>query len=337
MSEHPTSAEDAISTTIPPLPVVAGGELVGVSDGNPALVYLATLSTAASRRTMRGALARIACMLGFGDYRRVPWHLLRYQHTSAIQATMSNGKGADELSPLTVRHRMAALRGVLTQAWKMGLMSAEDYQRAKATSPVQGTRLPPGRALSPDELARIFAQVEAPGIRNARDGAILALLCAGLRRFEVTLLDLSSFQDTEGRLRFIGKRNKERIVPLPPGSLRMVKRWLKYRGTEPGPLILPIDQRGRAAMRRCCENVVPNVIASIGDSAGVENFSAHDFRRTLISGLFDKNIDIVTIAKLVGHKSTNTTAEYDRRKEDAMARAVDTVDVPSRFWEEDEE
>ena len=310
---------------------------------NPALVYLAGLASTKSRSTMVCALRSVARILGappgpgVTPLRAIPWHLLRYQHAAAVQAKLVEpGADGKPASPTTARHRMAALRGTLKAAWLLGLMSGDDYERTKHLSPVAGERLLAGRMLSIDEIGALFAQCEAPGIRNARDGAILALLCAGLRRFEVVGLDLSSFVDSTGSVRFVGKRNKERIVRLPPGSLRMVKRWLEYRGAEPGPLVLPIDVRGTAHMRRCGDTVIPDMLAALGKAAGLAHFTAHDFRRTLISQLLHMGVDVSTIARNVGHQSVDTTARYDRRPEETAAAAMDRVYVPGKAWKEGE-
>jgi integrase len=63
--------------------------------------------------------------------------------------------------------------------------------------------------------------------------------------------------------------------------------------------------------------------------AGVTSFSPHDFRRTFCSDLLDAGIDIVTVAKLVGHSSPVTTAKYDRRGEETKRMAVERLEIPT--------
>jgi len=77
----------------------------------------------------------------------LPWQRLGYQHTQALRTALAN-----RYSPATANRHLAALRGVLREARRLGLMSAEDLQRAIDLPAVRGERLPRGRALSRGEL-----------------------------------------------------------------------------------------------------------------------------------------------------------------------------------------
>src|SRR5437762_9238019 len=117
-------------------------------DQHPAAVYLARLSQG-SRRTMKQAVHTIARMMtgARADAATFPWGELRYQHTAAIRAQL-----AERFSAATANKMLAALRGVLQEAWRLGLMSAEDYRRAADLATVRGSTLPRGRALSTGEI-----------------------------------------------------------------------------------------------------------------------------------------------------------------------------------------
>ncbi len=79
---------------------------------------------------------------------------------------------------------MVVLSRVLEEAWKLGLMSAEDYHRVIAIERKTGQRLLKGRALSVGEVQALFhvcAQDES--VKGSRDAASIAVLYeAGLRR-----------------------------------------------------------------------------------------------------------------------------------------------------------
>lgn len=54
----------------------------------PYYVYLASLGSDESRRTMATCLSHIAQMIGNCKAEEFPWHQLRYEHTTVIRATI---------------------------------------------------------------------------------------------------------------------------------------------------------------------------------------------------------------------------------------------------------
>ncbi|MBW1689094.1 MAG: tyrosine-type recombinase/integrase [Deltaproteobacteria bacterium] len=213
---------------------------------SPALVYLARLGSPASRLTMAGCLDRIARTLQPGsDSQSFPWHELTYEHTQAIRSWL-----AERFAPTTAGKYLAALRGVLKEAWRLELMSAEDYRRACDLEPVRGHREPPGRMLTAGELAAVFTSCKADSSpAGARDAALLAFIFgAGLRRSEVTGLELRHYNRETGEIHVEhGKGNKDRLAGVAGGGKRAVDAWLEIRGLQDGPILYPVVKGGRIA------------------------------------------------------------------------------------------
>jgi len=115
----------------------------------------------------------------------------KHRPKRAVRRTSARGLLADgRYAPSTANRHLAALRGVLKECWRLGYVSAEEFQRAADLEPVRGSRLPRARALRPGEVLALFAACEdfesdkKPAMA-ARDAAILALLYgSGLRRAE---------------------------------------------------------------------------------------------------------------------------------------------------------
>jgi len=303
------------------------------ADGNPALVYLAGLG-AGSRRTMAQALGQMAeiATAGAVDAQGLPWHALRFQHTGAIRAVLM-----EEYSPATVNKMLSALRGVLKTAWRLGLMTAEEYTRAVDLDPV-GVARPDqaaGRALTPGELMGLLNVCENdPTAAGARDAAILGLLYAcGLRRSEVVKLDVSDYDLATCVLTVrASKRGKTRVVPVENGARAALLDWLHVRGEGgPGPLFVRILKNGepRPGHRLTAQGVY-DILARRAEEAGVDSFTPHDLRRTFAGDLLDAGVDLATVQKMMGHSNPATTASYDRRGERAKRAAASKLHIPYR-------
>ncbi|CAG1004252.1 partial Tyrosine recombinase XerC, partial [Anaerolineae bacterium] len=214
-------------------------------DQNPAAVFIAGKASEHSRRTLRKALDSIAALVAPGsDALSFYWAGLRYQHTAAIRAKLMEM----DYKPSSVNVMLSALRGVLKEAWKLGLMSAEDYHRAVDIENVKDTTLPAGRELTAGEILALFQvcneDVDQAGQLTplgARDAALIAILrTTALRRAEVVKLQLSDYDPTTGRLFITGKGRKERTAYLPESARFYLDRWLAVRGAELGPLLTSI-------------------------------------------------------------------------------------------------
>ncbi len=303
------------------LPVISDGRI----DQNPPAVYLASLSPG-SRRAMRQGLDVIAQFVTGDDNATcfdIPWHDLRFQHTQAIRAQL-----ADRYAYSTANKILSAMRGTLKAAWQLGQMTAEDYHKAASVKSVKGERIPAGRSITQGEITALLDTCAATPT-GIRDAAIIAILYAcGLRRAELVTLDLADFDTHESRLLVRGKRNKQRLVPVVNGARASLEDWLAVRGSEAGALFVGVGNKNRGG--RLTTQAIYAMLKSRAEKAGIPDFSPHDFRRSYVGDLLDLGVDIVTVQKLAGHASVETTARYDRRPERVKQAAAEKIHVPYR-------
>ena len=297
---------------------------------HPVAVYLAHLSVR-SRRVMEAALHGMARLLTQDrcDAWSLPWADVGYAHSQLLRTALVETR---HLAPATANQHLAAWRGVLKEAWRLGLMTAEAYARACDVPPVRGQTLPRGRALSPGELQQLFRTCCADGAGPAgvRDAAMLGVLYgSGLRRSELVALDVADYDAVAGSLSVRhGKGNKARLVYLAPGTAEALADWLALRTQAEGALFLPINKGGHVVSRRLSDQAVLYILSRRAEEAGVRAFSPHDMRRTFIGDLLDAGNDMATVQQMAGHASVQTTARYDRRGDATRKRAAGTLCVP---------
>jgi integrase len=277
---------------------------------------------------MSQALSVVADILTSGreTVETLSWNQLRYQHTQAVRAKL-----IENYNPSSANKILAALRGVLREAWRLGQINAEEYHRAADLPGVKVQTLPRGRGLSRGELRALFAACrDDETAAGRRDAAILAVgYGAGLRRQEIVKLDVSDYDAETGALVVRGgKGRKDRIGYATDGAKIAIETWLQIRGDEPGPLFIPINKGGVMMVRRMIPHAVYVIMRKRAKQAKVKVFSPHDLRRSFVSDLIDAGADIVTVQKLAGHANVTTTARYDRRGEVTKKKAAELLHVP---------
>lgn len=320
----------------------------GRSRPNPAVVYLASLSTAKSRKAQTDSLKRVLRLIGVPvPIDQFAWHQLQYEHIEMIRTKLS-----EKYAPATVNLSLAAVRRVLKVSWKLNMINTDDYMRRSDVADVKGHREPKGRHVSPGEIRRLFdacGTFKDPWM-GARNSAMIALLFGlGMRRAEAAALNVSDVDLETSAVRFMGKGNKERTTYLPAGALDAVKVWItRYRSNvvvsvrrrkQHPPATLETDavllsSKSGNKTARLSEGGILYVLNQVALRAGVKRFSPHDMRRTFIGEMLDAGADIASIQQMVGHASPTTTAKYDRRGERAKQRSAGLLHVP--FIEDEE-
>ena len=301
------------------------------STQDPYWVYLNSLESAESKRTMKGTLDQIAKILSGDDGATgegQPWHQL----TRARIIELKDMLIARGYSPSHVNKHLIAIRRILEESFLLGLMTADEYQRARSVKSVKGTRVLAGRNINPDELVsmlEVWDDTQDP--KAVRNAALIAVLYStGMRRAEAADVLLERYDSGERSLRIVGKRNKERYVYISPTTVPVLNAWLSLLGARRGPMFRPIHKTGKIQDGPMTPRAIGYIVDRTCKLAHVPPTSTHDFRRTHTGDLLSANVDLATAQKLLGHASATTTALYDRRGEQTARAAVDNLTLPSR-------
>lgn len=111
-------------------------------------------------------------------------------------------------------------------------------------------------------------------------------------------------------LRIIGKRNKERALPLSEPTLAMLREvWKIHRSTK---WLFPNRKRTAHLSRRTARKAFNAARAACGFD---EHFSPHALRHSFATRLLEKGVDLRLVQILLGHSSIRSTEVYTHLSE----------------------
>jgi integrase len=219
----------------------------------------------------------------------------------------------DALSPSTVNVRLSAIRKMVFEARKNGMIGAEEAANLTEVPniPQKGTRL--GNWLTREQARELLAVPDRTTLKGKRDYVLLAMLvgCA-LRREELAVLDVDTIQLREGRWVLAdleGKGRRVRTVAIPAWVKQGINAWMTAADVEDGRLLRAVSKGGKVK-ESMSGWAVWSVVEQSAKEIGIERFGAHDLRRTCAKLCRKNGGNIEQIKFLLGHSSIQTTERY---------------------------
>ena len=144
--------------------------------------------------------------------------------------------GMDDLAPSSINVRLSAIRKLVEEARKNGMLGAEEAAALSDLPNVrqQGIRL--GKWLTREQAKQLLAVSDRSSLKGKRDYVILALLVGcGLRRQELASLEVETVQLREGRwvlADLVGKGRRVRTVAVPVRVKQGINAWMTAAAIE---------------------------------------------------------------------------------------------------------
>ena len=152
-----------------------------------------------------------------------------------------------------------------------------------------------------EDCRRLIATLEKPLYR----GCFALIYAYGLRLSEAITLPVTAVDSKQMVIRLIGKRNKERALPLTESMLHMLREvWKTHR-----------SKKWLFPSRRLASHVPDATIRAAFNKARSEcgfdgKFRPHSLRHSFATHLLQRGVDIRIIQILLGHSSIQSTAIY---------------------------
>lgn len=159
------------------------------------------------------------------------------------------------------------------------------------------------------------------GKHKERDYCILLLfLTCGMRLSELAGINYRDISD-DGRLRLLGKGNKERIVYLNEACMDAVKRYMAVRpkdGVIDKEALFLSTRRQRISIKNV-QHLVKKHLSEIGLGEG---YSTHKLRHTAATLMYQEGVDVRVLKDILGHENLSTTQIYTHVSSEQMKNAA---------------
>ena len=182
-------------------------------------------------------------------------------------------------------------------------------------SPHLGLRLPKVLTFAEVEALLNAPPSDTPG--GIRDRAMMELLYAtGMRVSEIINLKMEDVNLKLGYLRCLGKRAKERIVPIGSEAIKFINIYLnKVRSSHKAlsgtptrqPLSLFLNPSGRRLSRVGFWKIIKRYTILSGIK---KEITPHTLRHSFATHLLERGADLRAIQEMLGHESISSTQIY---------------------------
>ena len=211
------------------------------------------------------------------------------------------------LSNTSVNRKISALQSFYKFLEKTETITANPLQGHKSLKTPRKTTTPFSKKEMID-LQNLF-QYESGDFESMRNHLLIELLyTTGIRRSELTGIQHRDINFTSKTLKVLGKRHKERYIPLLDVTLSLLLKYMalkkKLGFTEP---TLLVTAKGKPVYDSLVYKIVKNYFDQISTK---DKRSPHVLRHAFASHLLDAGADLNTVKDLLGHASLASTQIY---------------------------
>ncbi len=180
----------------------------------------------------------------------------------------------------------------------------------KVVAPKTGKRLPV--FVNEKNMALLFEQVDfGEGFSGLRNRLVMEVLyCTGMRQSELIGLKLGDVDYSNFQLKVLGKRRKERLIPIARYLVDLIEQYIVARKAafpENDYSNLFLTDKGQPLYPGYVYKIVKKYLSQV---TTVEQRSPHVLRHTFATHLSNRGADLNAIKELLGHSSLAATQVY---------------------------
>ena len=220
------------------------------------------------------------------------------------------------ISNRSINRKITSLNSYFKFLLKIDLINENPLTNHKALKTQKKIQLP----FSENEMVNVLdLNNYEDNFTGVRDRLIIDLFyTTGIRRIELIQLMISDLNINNKHIKFLGKRNKERIIPLIDSTINILNKYLSYRdalkSNEP---FLFITSKGKPVYEKLIYRIINKYFDTI--STKVKK-SPHIIRHSFATHLLNNGADLNSVKDLLGHSSLAATQVYTNRSIDEIKK-----------------
>ncbi|NNE33451.1 MAG: tyrosine-type recombinase/integrase [Winogradskyella sp.] len=214
----------------------------------------------------------------------------------------------DGKSNKTVNRKISSLNSYYKFLLKIDALKLNPLKQHKALKVAKKVQLP----FSREELQTVLNNsIKIIDFESARDQLMVELFYAtGIRRIELVNIKLIDIDFKNQQLKILGKRNKERYIPIITSLINSIDLYLKYRSDL--PTIIDADnlfltKKGLKVYEMLVYRIINKYFSVVSSKI---KCSPHVLRHSFATHLLNEGADLNAVKELLGHTSLAATQVY---------------------------
>lgn len=205
----------------------------------------------------------------------------------------------------TINRKISAIKGFFKFLKYIGEIEKNPAAGVKSLRTHKPNVIP----LTPQEFdALLMRKNFSEGWEGDRDFLLLQMLYeTGLRRAELVSLNYQDINFAQKQLKVLGKRSKERIIPLRDELLQSIEKLKKETPYYREDYALFTTSKGKRIYPKLVYNIVISYLRAVTTK---KKISPHIIRHSFATAILNKGAEINAVKELLGHSSLASTQIY---------------------------
>lgn len=214
------------------------------------------------------------------------------------------------ISARTINRKISCLKSYFKYLARTG--QTETNPMLRVISPKTGRQLP--EFVKEADMNKLLSEIKfEDGFEGTRNKSIiLTFYLTGMRISELINIKITDIDMSGQQVKILGKRNKERLVPLPDHLKATLKEYLAKRSEIHGsdPQVNPylfITNRGKQTYQKLVYRIINKYLSYVSTNA---KKSPHTLRHSFATIMLNKGAELNSIKEILGHSSLSATQVY---------------------------